>query len=314
MSALRRATYLLFVLTSLVTAQERLDALSACSTRSVNDCPGVGRYGKVCTWNGQNPPQSCNDFYNDVCSGYCGTAGRDAAASQCAGLDSYCWCNGWQDCPPPPDPCNCSLSADCCESAYCNGTWDESDSFCQYTPIVLNLQSNAAVAQLTSTVDGVSFDIGDLGRQLRISWTSGTSTAAFLTLDRNGNGLVDSGAELFGNVTPKRDGTRAANGFDALLDLDGGPEVSDGRIDSHDPVFQELRLWLDSNHNGYSERNELLTLEQAGVTTLFTDFSEGLRTDRFGNKYRFEGDVLIRMPNGEEVWRRVFDVLLRAGS
>jgi hypothetical protein len=97
----------------------------------------------------------------------------------------------------------------------------------------------------------------------------------------------------------------------ALADLDvasGGP--IDGRIDSRDPVYASLRLWLDRNHNGLSEFGELLTLSEEGVIALFTQYRESRRTDQNGNRYAFVGSALVEQ-NGREHRRVLFDVLLK---
>jgi hypothetical protein len=91
-----------------------------------------------------------------------------------------------------------------------------------------------------------------------------------------------------------------------MADLDTN---RDGKLDSHDPVYDELRLWLDRNYNGVSEADELVRLAAAGLTTVFTGYSERRRADQYGNEYRYEGTSLLRKGN-EEVRRRVFDVFL----
>lgn len=77
---------------------------------------------------------------------------------------------------------------------------------------------------------------------------------AFLVLDRNGNGVTDSGRELFGSVTPQPV-TTTPDGFLALGVFDGAGNGgnSDGVIDNNDAVFSQLRLWQDSNHDGISQ-------------------------------------------------------------
>lgn len=199
---------------------------------------------------------------------------------------------------------SCTLDDDCC-SGICNqiiGQCSDNPS-----PILINLKNGTANYRLTSASAGVAFDLDTDGIRERIAWTAPDSSIAFLAMDRNDNGAIDDGSELFGNYTLKRDGTRARHGFDALLDLDGGPAISDRKIDSNDAVFTELRLWIDRNQNGISEPPELLALADGGVVALYTDFRETRRVDRHGNQYRYAGTALISK-NGREHIRRVFDV------
>jgi len=89
---------------------------------------------------------------------------------------------------------------------------------------------------MTDAAGGVVFNILDDGVPLQISWTAGRSSNAFLAFDRNGNGVIDSGAELFGDSTPQPPLTQKRNGFVALAEYDkpanGGS--GDGRIDHGD--------------------------------------------------------------------------------
>ncbi|HEX6087877.1 MAG TPA: hypothetical protein VF266_25315 [Thermoanaerobaculia bacterium] len=117
------------------------------------------------------------------------------------------------------------------EPKDCVPIWDAEgmtwiDSECD-TPIVLDLAGRGY--HLTSVADGVMFDLRDDGSPRRTGWTSQESEVAFLAWDRNGNGAIDSGAELFGNATPLRSGARAANGFAALAELDAN---HDGILDA----------------------------------------------------------------------------------
>ena len=97
---------------------------------------------------------------------------------------------------------------------------------------------------LTDADHGVAFDFFGIKKYLQLSWTAPNSTNAFLVLDRDGNGMIDSGRELFGNITPQPKSSES-NGFLALAEYDkpvnGGN--SDGVIDGNDIIFSSLRLW-----------------------------------------------------------------------
>jgi hypothetical protein len=155
--------------------------------------------------------------------------------------------------------------------------------------------------------DGVLFDINADGRPDRVAWTEGTSDVGFLAMDRNHNGRIDNGSELFGSATIMSDGHRAPNGFEALRDLDGGP-ASDGRVDINDGAYSQILVWLDRNHNGISEPGELLSLSEAAITAVYTSYREVLRTDQFGNLYKYEGTATV-LKNGDEKSRKLFDVV-----
>jgi hypothetical protein len=202
---------------------------------------------------------------------------------------------------------NCQAHSECCGN-FCN---PETYQCGQGSPIAINLANASPNYNLTSAEDGVFFDIFANGSLPKVAWTQPDSHVAWLALDRDGNHAIDNGSELFGNATRKRDGKLAANGFEALLDLDGGPEVSDGKIDGNDAAYSRLRLWVDRNHNGLAESDELLTLPQSGLVEILTSYRESRRRDEHGNEYRWMGIAYFLHRNNLVLPRLISDVVLK---
>jgi hypothetical protein len=196
------------------------------------------------------------------------------------------------DPPPPPDrdPNNIVDNSGCPAYQNCN------------SPIIINLSNGPY--QLSGRNQPVSFDIDANGTLDRIGWTAAGAPMAFLALDRNGNGTIDSGAELFGNHTPLRSGV-AANGFDALAQYDAN---GDGIIDGSDPIWPSLLLWTDLNHDGISQPSELALMSTSTVTAIGLDYHWTGRRDQSGNIFRYQSRVWIDSGGKHATPRPVYDV------
>ncbi len=133
----------------------------------------------------------------------------------------------------------------------------------QYDPLTLDLNGNGIETLASNGHKGALFDHDKDGIRTATGWVG--KDDGFLVYDRNGDGVVNNGGELFGDNTLLKNGERAANGYQALADLD---ENGDGKVDAADSAFTKLRVWRDLNQDGISQEGELLTLDEAKVKAL----------------------------------------------
>jgi hypothetical protein len=134
------------------------------------------------------------------------------------------------------------------------------------SPLVIDFSGQVVLQTLSLLDSPVRFDLFGQGPQ-PTGWIKPQS--AFLALDADGSGVIDSGKKLFGEGTLLPNGKRATNGFEALAQYDVGHK---GYIDQTDPVFPKLRLWRDVNLDGKSQPSELMTLKEAGIERIRTSY------------------------------------------
>jgi hypothetical protein len=179
---------------------------------------------------------------------------------------------------------------------------------CEHSPLVLDLDGDGVLA--SSPEDGVLFDLRETGLPLETAWPRGGD--ALLVLDRNGDGAITDGGELFGNALDEH-GERYANGFVMLAELDAKRQGGngDGLVDARDDRFDELRLWRDADRDGKSTPAELSTLEQAQVVSISLRHRSSSARDRHGNRFAQWGTFGSA---GDKRAHSVVDVWFRARS
>ncbi|EOR05688.1 calcium-binding protein [Acinetobacter genomosp. 15BJ] len=128
-------------------------------------------------------------------------------------------------------------------------------------PLTLDLDHDGLETRAPSSTNPVMFDHTANGIKTNTGWV--LPDDGFLVLDRNGNGKIDNGTELFGDSTPLSTGGTAKNGFEALADQDTN---RDGTVDSADAHWNQLKVWRDLNQDGISQANELFGLGELGIT------------------------------------------------
>lgn len=173
--------------------------------------------------------------------------------------------------------------------------------FHQIDPLALDLNGNGIETLAANGHDGALFDHERLGIRTATGWIH--SNDGILVYDRNGDGKINDGGEIFGDNTLLKNGKTAAHGFEAAADLD---DNGDGKLDAADSAFGKLGVWRDLNHNGISEEGEIFALKDLRIKSLNLGYTQadkdlgngntlaevGSYTDEDGNEH-IMGDLRL---------------------
>ena len=152
------------------------------------------------------------------------------------------------------------------------------------SPIILDLNGDGI--KTTGIASWRYFDHDQSGFAEMTAWAD--KNDGILALDLNGNGKIDDGREIFGNNTFLPDGTLAPHGYAALAQYDSN---HDGKIDSHDEIWEKLRVWRDKNEDAKTGKNELHTLDELGIAAINLNAEEVSETDEAGNRVTHRATV-----------------------
>lgn len=177
------------------------------------------------------------------------------------------------------------------------------NTFGRRDPLVLDLDGDGIETTAEAGANGVAFDHDNDGVRTPTGWVAADD--GLLVLDRNGNGSIDNGTEIFGDSTPDANGQSAANGIEALRALD---ENRDGTVDGNDTQFADLRVWRDFNQNGLSEAGELFSLSDLGIASLAPNSPKSYSSELPGGNWMDGAFAYNRIDGSQgtvgEVWFR----------
>jgi hypothetical protein len=140
------------------------------------------------------------------------------------------------------------------------------------SPIVLDLDGNGV--STISAAQGVSFDLMGTGTRSQVGWVGGND--GLLVMDRNGDGQINDGRELFGAATLNEQGQRVGNGYAAMALEDSNHDGVLNKLDAH---WDQMRVWVDGNHDGKTGAGELKSLDSLGVGELSLAHTSGSASD-----------------------------------
>lgn len=215
----------------------------------------------------------------------CTTAEGEAGTSLCVaswGHEEWTTCAVGHACTPDSE-----FTEDECQGDYCAivegvltvDQWMDEDPCCGtddpccWTPLVVSFDGEPIRFEAAGAA---AFDISGQGACLSTDWPA----QPWLALDRDGDGFIGNGRELFGSGTIMTTGVRASHGFEALAEFDAD---RDGKITAADPIFHELVLWSDHDSDRRGALGELVPVAKAELIAIDLGFGRRYDCDERGN-------------------------------
>lgn len=129
-------------------------------------------------------------------------------------------------------------------------------------PEFMILDLNGDGIRLSSVADGVRFSFASGQPPEPTAWTARGSGDAFVVIDQNRDGRITSSEEILGGIFGP------PNGFEYLIRVAAGRGAPPPHLETSHPLFRQLVLWTDANHDGQSAEDELQSLQYAGFTAV----------------------------------------------
>nr|WP_318381956.1 calcium-binding protein [uncultured Enterobacter sp.] len=152
------------------------------------------------------------------------------------------------------------------------------------SPVIIDLDGDGI--ETLSLAENIFFDHDGNQFAENTGWVAADD--GLLVLDKNANGLIETGNELFGNNSQLSDGTLAGNGYQALRDHDSN---QDGVLNREDKIWQRMQVWQDKNGNAQVDEGELLSMEDAGIAAIDTRYTTSKFIDDQGNAHKQNGTI-----------------------
>ncbi|OOF55208.1 hypothetical protein BKK56_07150 [Rodentibacter genomosp. 2] len=147
--------------------------------------------------------------------------------------------------------------------------------------MIIDLDHNGI--QTLSDSRGVTFDFRGDGNKIQTGWVAPND--GLLVWDKNNDGIINSGEELFGE-NPKDPSIN--DGFEALSLLDSNKDLI---FDKNDVMWSKLEIWKDANSDGITQIGELFSLDSIGIVSIELNAKSSEHIDSNGNLHKLISKV-----------------------